>query len=119
MTTQEIAQRLVAHCRKAAWTAAQTELYAEDAVSLEPVETPMFPRETRGLKAIIEKGRTFDGMVETMHGITVSDPIVATGSFACTMAMDVTMKGQGRMNMAELCVYEVRDGRIVLEQFHL
>jgi hypothetical protein len=28
------------------------------------------------------------------------------------------MKGQGRMQMAELCVYEVKDGKIVSEQFH-
>jgi hypothetical protein len=31
--------------------------------------------------------------------------------------MDVTMKGQGRMNMDEIAVYEVKDGKIVKEQF--
>ena len=28
------------------------------------------------------------------------------------MSMDVTMKGQGRMQMTELCVYLVKDGKI-------
>jgi predicted ester cyclase len=54
-----------------------------------------------------------------MHSLKVSDPLVATNAFACTMTMDVTMKGQGRMNMSELCVYNVKDGKIVAEQFHI
>jgi hypothetical protein len=29
------------------------------------------------------------------------------------------MKGQGRMNMGELCVYRVKDGKIVSEEFFL
>lgn len=118
MTTKEIADRLVAHCRKAEWAAAQAELYAEEAVSIEPEASPVFPKETRGRAAILAKGRTFDDMIETRHGVTVSEPVVAPSSFACTMALDVTMKGQGRMQMAELCVYEVKDGKIVSEQFH-
>jgi hypothetical protein len=33
------------------------------------------------------------------------------------MRLDMTMKGQGRMDMAELCVYQVKDGKIISEQF--
>lgn len=118
MTTNEIAHRLVALCRQAKYEQAQQELYAPDAVSLEPHETPMSPRETRGLEAIVEKGRRFVAMIETMHGTGVSEPVVAGSSFACTMSLDVTMKGQSRMQMTELCVYDVKDGKIVAEQFH-
>jgi len=31
--------------------------------------------------------------------------------------MDVTMKGMGRLNMDELIVYHVKDGKIVSEQY--
>jgi hypothetical protein len=31
--------------------------------------------------------------------------------------MDVTLKGMGRQHMAELCVYEVKDGKVIKEQF--
>jgi hypothetical protein len=58
-------------------------------------------------------------MVETMHSMSVSDPLVADNAFSCIMRMDVTMKGQGRMKMAELCVYDVKDGKVVSEQFHM
>jgi hypothetical protein len=58
-------------------------------------------------------------MIEQVHSGEVSDPIVAGSSFACIMRMDVTMKGEGRMNMSELCVYDVKDGKIISEQFHM
>jgi limonene-1,2-epoxide hydrolase len=119
MKTDEIARRLVALCREIKWEQAQRELYADAAVSLEPHATPVFEKETRGLPAILEKGRKFAGMIEQFHSTTVSEPVVATNSFACTMRLDVTMKGQGRMNMTELCVYQVKDGKIVSEQFFL
>lgn len=117
MKTEEIARRLVALCREQKWETAQKELYASDAVSLEPHESPGFDKETRGLPAIEEKGRKWSAMVEAMHSISVSDPLVAGNAFACTMRIDMTMKGQGRMDMAELCVYQVKDGKIVSEQF--
>ena len=119
MKTEKIAKRLVALCRKAQWETAQKELYALNAVSTEPYATPNFSKVTKGRAKIIKKGQVFGAMVEKMHSLKVSAPVVADNSFACTMSMDVTMKGQGRMKMSELCVYEVKDGKIVSEQFHL
>ena len=117
MNTQQLADRLVTLCRHGKYEEAQRELFAEDAVSIEPYATPVFDKETQGLAAIVEKGKKFESMVDTLHALHVSDPVVATSSFACTMRMDVTMKGQGRMDMTELCVYTVKDGKITSEQF--
>lgn len=117
LTTQEIAKRLVDYCKKADWENAQKELYAENAVSIEPYATEDFSRETSGLKAIIEKGKKFDAMVEKMHSIDISQPLIAENSIAFRMEMDITMKGRGRMKSPELCVYQVKDGKIISEQF--
>lgn len=117
MRTNELADKLVAYCREAKWETAQQELFAEDARSIEAGASPDFPQETKGLAAILEKGRKFGAMIETLHAQTVSPPLVADNSFACTMSLDVTMKGQPRMRMSELCVYEVKDGKIVCERF--
>lgn len=117
MTTQEIANRLVEICRAGEWEKAQRELYADDAVSVEPYATPEFEQETKGLKAILDKGRKFDSMVDTVHSLNVSDPIVAENSFACILDMDISMKQKGRMHMKELCIYKVKDGKIVEEEF--
>ena len=117
MTTKQIAEQLVEICRKGDFKKAQKDLYADDAISIEPYATPAFEKETKGLKSIIEKGEKFDSMVDKMHSIEVSDPVIADNSFACTMTLDVTMKDKGQMHMTELCVYEVKDGKIVKEQF--
>jgi hypothetical protein len=119
MKTEEIAKRLVALCREGKWEMAQKELYATDVISIEPYATPGFEKETKGLPAIIEKGRKFDARIETMHSLSVSDPVVAGNSFACTMQIDATFKGEKRMLMTELCVYDLKDGKIISEQFHV
>ena len=56
-------------------------------------------------------------MVEKVHSIETSEPMVAGNSIAFRMGMDITMKGKGRMNSPELCVYQVKDGKIVSEEF--
>lgn len=117
METKQIADKLVAYCRKADWDGAHKELYADNAVSIEPYATPDFDRETKGLDAIREKGRKFDNMVEKVHSIETSEPMIAGNSIAFRMGMDITMRGKGRMNSPELCVYQVKDGKIVSEEF--
>jgi ketosteroid isomerase-like protein len=117
MTIDQIANRLVELCRKGDFETAQKELYADDVISIEPYATPNFEKETKGLPAILEKGKKFDNMVETIHKLEVSDPLLASNSFACTMRMDLTMKDKQHYDMTELCVYQVKDGKIVAEQF--
>ena len=72
MNTQQIAARLTELCSQGQFEAAQKELFAEDAVSIEPQESPDFPKETKGLRAIIEKGHKFESMVEKVHGVSTS-----------------------------------------------
>jgi len=119
MTTVEIANRLVELCKKGDFEGAQKELFAEDAVSIEPHGTPDFEKETKGLEAIIEKGKKWSEMVEEYHDMKVSDPLVAENSFGVTITMGITMKGRGRMDMTELCIYHVKDGKIISEQFFM
>ena len=119
MTTQQIADRLVELCRKGDFETAQKELYDESIVSIEPVETENFEKETRGLPAILSKGKKFYNMVETVYAITVSDPIVASHAIAFVLSMDLKMKEKDRINMAELCVYETRDGKVISEHFFM
>jgi hypothetical protein len=118
-TIQEIAARLVVLCRQQQYETAQRELFSQEAVSIEPYATPEFEKETKGLEAIVTKGHKFEAMVEEMHQLQVSEPLIAGNSFACTLHMDVTMKLGGRMNMTELCVYEVKEGKIIAESFHM
>ncbi len=119
MTTKETADRLAELCKKGDFETAQKELFSANALSIEPYATLVFEKETKGLDNILEKGHKFYAMVENMHNIEVSEPLVATNSFALTMQMDVTMKEKGRMNMTELCVYTVKDGKVTSEEFYI
>jgi hypothetical protein len=119
MTTQEIANRLAALCREEKYEQAQKELFADDAISIEPEASNGFEKETKGLAAIIEKGKKFESMVEKSHEVTISEPIIAGNAIAFILTMDMTMKGQKRMKMSELCVYQLKNGKIVSEQFFM
>ena len=118
MNTEAIAKRLVALCREGKYEEAQRELYANDAVSIEPEGLPPGALgNVKGLEAIYEKGRLFMAGVEAVHGTEVSDPVLANNWFSISLRLDVTMKGRGRVDMREICVYRVKDGKVVLEQF--
>lgn len=118
MKTQEIADRLVVLCREGKFDQAYDELFAGDAENIEMPAMADGPLgNARGLHAIRRKGKDWEEGVEEMHGGSVGEPIVAGNWFALPMTMDVTFKGRGRMAMEELCVYQVRDGKIVREQF--
>ena len=116
MTTKEVADRLSKLFKENKWKEAQEELFSQDAVSIEPAHSPGL-QTVQGLDNIIKKGDQFNEMVEEMHGGWVGEPIVGGNYIAVAMAMDVTMKGAPRMNMEEVCLYEVKDGKIVKEQF--
>ena len=115
MTTQEVANRLVELCRIGQIQQAQTELYGETMVSIEPAGAPV--EKAEGLKAVIEKGKQFASMIEERHGGSITDPIVTGKYFSMGMTLDATMKGRGRVMLEEVCIYKVENGKIVLEQF--
>lgn len=117
MTTQEIANRLANYCREGQFETAQKELFADDMVSIEPFPTPGFEKETKGREANVAKGLLFTSMVEEVHSIAISEPLLTENIIAFTMEMELTMKERGRTSMNELCVYTVKDGKIIAEQF--
>jgi hypothetical protein len=119
MTTEQIAHRLKELCNQGQFEHALKELFSPDAVSIEPNESPDFARETKGIDAILAKGKKWNEMVTEQHSFTISEPLIADASFALTMHIDVTMKGRGRMTHKELCVYQVNGGRIRSEQFFM
>ena len=116
MTTQEIANRLVELCRAGNTQQAIKELYSPNIVSVEPEGTP--DRIVTGLDAIAQKGKNFQAMLEKVHSNVVTDPIVADNIFSCAMLMNVDWKGiPGPVDMNEICVYTVAEGKIVKEEF--
>ena len=116
MTTKEVADQLVKMCRDGKVEEAKQELFTEDTLSIEPTEG-ILPKETKGLKAIQKKAELFISMVEQFYGSAITDPVVAGDYFSVGWDTDIQMKGQERKTMSEICLYKVKDGKIVSEQF--
>ncbi|QNK63896.1 nuclear transport factor 2 family protein [Pedobacter sp. PAMC26386] len=115
MATQEVATKLVHLCREGKNAQAIKELYADHIISKEPLGSGRELAE--GKLAIENKSKVRLESIAQIHGVKVSDPIVSGDFFACTMDMDITYKQLGRLAMSELCVYQVKDGKIVFEEF--
>lgn len=118
MNTRQIADRLVELCREGKYEQVYDELFAADAENIEMPAMAQGPLgSVRGLDAIRAKSQAWSDGIEQVHGGSIGDPIVAGRWFSVPMSMDATFKGRGRMQMEEICVYQVRDGKIVREQF--
>jgi hypothetical protein len=116
MTTQDVANRFNELAQTGQWEQIHKELFDENARSVEPDHSPGM-QTVQGMEAIKQKGKQFSDIVEEMHGGYSNPPQVAGNHFAVAMGMDVTTKGQGRMKMDEIALYEVKNGKIVKEQF--
>jgi ketosteroid isomerase-like protein len=116
MNAQDVANRLVQLCREGKDIDAVNELYDDNIVNIEPESSPMSGK-TVSKEAILESTKRWYSSVEQLHDMHISDPIVSDNFFACTMNFDITFKGQDRNTIDELCVYEVKDGKIVTSQF--
>ena len=116
MTTQEVANRFNELAQQGNWDRIQEELYADDAESIEPPHAQGL-QSAKGREALKQKAEQFGSTVEEMHGGYSSEPLIAGNYFTVAMGMDATMKGMGRVKMDEIAVYEVKDGKIVKEQF--
>lgn len=115
MNTKEVAAKLVQYCREGKNVDAINELYADEIVSREPKGSHF--ELVEGKQAVLDKNLQWYNMVQEVHSAAISDPVVTGNFFAVTMDMDVTYKEHGRMGMQEIAVYEVKDGKIITDQF--
>ena len=112
---REVAQRVAELLRgdgvaevEAAWLAPNLESVEGAGVSLA----------WSGKPAVLAKYRGWEADHE-IHDMKVEGPWVGATGFALRFWIDVTQKSTGqRSQMEEIAVYEVKDGRIVREEFH-
>ena len=117
MNTEQVAQKVVELVRKQAWHEALDTLYDKDIVSVEARTQDGSSPETRGKEDVRGK---IDWWVNKMqvHSFKASEPFVAHDRFVVQYDVDVTDKGsKKRMQMSEVGVYTVKNGKIVREEF--
>jgi ketosteroid isomerase-like protein len=117
MNTEEVAKKLVEFCRKGEWMKALDDLYAKDIVSVEAQEMENMPAEMHGLDQVRGKTEWWEKNME-VHSAKVTGPFVARDTFVVQFDIDVTDKAsKKRMQMSEVGIYKVRDGKVAREEF--
>jgi hypothetical protein len=119
MTTQEIANRYCLLACQGKWTEIQDEFYDNNVVSQEPEHAALrgVPILIKGKGAVKAKGIANREKIETLHNQYCSEPIVGANFFSVALKRDVTFKTMQRMNLEEICVFHVMEGKIISEQF--
>lgn len=115
MATQEVANRLIELCRKGQVLEAEQELFADDVTSHEPAHSPT--PSAVGKTAVLAKGQHFASLIEERHSGAFETPVVSKDHFSFVCKLDATLKGMGRIVWDEICVYGVKDGKIISQQF--
>lgn len=115
MTTQKVADRLIQLCREGKNLQAIDELYADNVISKEPKGHPH--EVTKGKEAVKDHTRQYQASVLETHSVHISDPIVYGNHFVFSLEIDATYKERGRVRGGELCVYEVKDGKVIYDEF--
>ena len=116
MKISEIASKLVSWCKEGDFVKPYEELYSDKIVSIEN-DGKGEGGYVEGLEGIKKKGEWWETNFE-VHDSEVSDPLVADNWFSVKFDLDTTHKPSGqRSKMSEIAVYEVKDGKIIKEQF--
>lgn len=119
MTTQEVANRYCELANQNKWPEILEELCGEELINKEPehVIARGIPTITTGLENVKAKGIANRAMIEAVHSQHCSEPLVAGDFFTVVLSRDVTYKGRPRMHREELGVFQLREGKIIAEEF--
>ena len=119
MTTQETAARYHELANQRKFIDIQDSYYDENVVCQEPEKAAAMGMAvfTNGLEAVKAKGVARRATIETVHSYTCSEPIVAGEFFSVVLKQVVTFKGKPTITLEEIGVFQVKDGKVVKEQF--
>jgi hypothetical protein len=116
LTTEEVAVRFNELAQQEKWFEIQDELFADNVRSIDPPNSPYFGY-AEGKVPVHKKGEEFVKKVQEFHGAHTTQPVIGGNHFAVGRNVDITVEGLGRVKIDEIMLYEVKDGKIVLEQF--
>jgi len=117
MKTMDIAKQLVSLCSQGKNLEALDTLYSNDVVSVEAAAMPGMGRVATGLAAVKAKNAWWIDNHE-VHSASICGPWPHDERFVVGFKIDVTNKLSGqRMQMEEVGLYTVADGKIVREEF--
>jgi predicted ester cyclase len=116
LTTQQVADRFYELALQEKWFEIQDELFADHVQSIEPVHSP-YMQNASGKANVFQKGQAFVQRIQEVHQVATTPLIVAANHFTVGRIMDITVEGLGRIHINQIMLYQVENGKIILEQF--
>jgi hypothetical protein len=115
-TIHEVAARFNELAKQEKWFEIQDELFAEDVRSVEPANS-VYLKDAQGKGNVRKKGEDWISRIQAGHRVHTTEPVVGGNHFAVGREVDITVEGHGRIQLNQVMVYEVENGKIILEQF--
>lgn len=115
MTTREVIERFNELAAQEKWFEIQDGLFAEDVRSVEPAGSPCL-KNAEGKGNVLKKGEEWLKRVEAAHELHTTAPLAYGNHFGVGRHMDITVQGHGRIQIRQIMLYEVKDGKITSEQ---
>lgn len=116
MTTDQVAARFNELAQQEQWFEIQDELFADNVRSIDPEDSPYFGY-AEGKGSVRKKGEDWVKKVTALHAASTTAPLVAGNHFTVGRSFDISTQDFGRIKIEEMMLYEVKNGKIILEQF--
>ena len=116
MNTEQIAEKLTSLLREGKFEEVYDTLFDQEKIKHIEPQSPYFADLT-GVKAIKEKDETMQGNIAEFHSMEVGDAITSKDFIALPYKASFTMKDGNKVELDEIIVYQVENGKIILEQF--
>jgi hypothetical protein len=119
MTTNEIASLYREMMNQRKFLDIQNMFYDEQVISQEPEKAAAmgFTVVTNGLTAVKAKGVARRATIDTVHSYVCSEPLVAGDFFSVVLKQEITFIGKPRTTLEEIGVFQVKNDKIIKEQF--
>ncbi|MXQ07747.1 nuclear transport factor 2 family protein [Alphaproteobacteria bacterium GH1-50] len=119
MSVKDIAEKLVQHCNTGTEGEALKTLYADDAVSIEPMAPEGQSPVSEGRAAIEAKHEWWNNTMK-VHSAELEGPFINGNNFSLIFEIDAedTTTGQ-RWKAKEVALYETDGDKIVRESFFM
>ncbi len=118
MTAMEIGKKIVELCNAGKAEEAMNTLYSEKIVSIEGQGNEEMPARLEGMEAVRRKSDWWFANHE-VHAMEATGPFCGhrEDQFVVKFDIDVTPKGGERMQLSEVGLYTVADGKVAQEEF--
>ena len=115
-TIHEVAALFDSLAKDEKWFDIQDKLFSDYVISIEPAHSIYF-KNAEGKAAVRQKGEDWIKRITGVNKLFTTNSVVGGNHFAVGREVDINVEGHGRVQINQVMLYEVKNGKIISEQF--